>query len=375
MKIANIIEEARVGGPQLRILNIAKELKKHDITTTVIIPEKYSQRYSNMLESNGIGYKKFRLQKLSKKPFEICLFLMFFVFDVLKIYKYLKKEQFNLVHISGGSWQWKGLVAAKLAGVKTVWHLNDTSMPIYILMIFKLLHRLPDGYIFAAQSVKKYYNKTVDFSSFKHLIIQAPVDVEKRFNPQAVQQMNLGAAKTKIGIVANINPVKGIDTFVDVVRICNRKEVKAEYFIAGMVSNKSYFGKIISLVDKYKINNITFLGPCDDVPSFLKSLDLYLCTSANEASPISVWEAMSMEKPIISNSVGDVSLIFENNKNGIIVNYDIENFAENIIVLLGKKEKRESIAVNARKKALKEFSLGKITMLHKKIYEMIYEIR
>ena len=57
----------------------------------------------------------------------------------------------------------------------------------------------------------------------------------------------------------------------------------------------------ISTIDKIidKINKI-------DLEKEIIIIDIYICTSNNEASPLSVWEAMSMEKAIISTDVGDV---------------------------------------------------------------------
>ena len=60
-------------------------------------------------------------------------------------------------------------------------------------------------------------------------------------------------------------------------------------------------------------------GARQDVRPLLKRFDVYVCTSKAESSPISVWEAMSMAKPIVSTDVGDVSLYIKNGENGFIV--------------------------------------------------------
>ena len=46
--------------------------------------------------------------------------------------------------------------------------------------------------------------------------------------------------------------------------------------------------------------NIYFINSRRDVRPLLKRFDIYVCSSDNEASPLSVWEAMSMKKPIVS---------------------------------------------------------------------------
>ena len=51
----------------------------------------------------------------------------------------------------------------------------------------------------------------------------------------------------------------------------------------------------------------------------LKRFDFYVCSSNAESSPISVWEAMSMQKAIISTDVGDVPLYIKDGHNGFVV--------------------------------------------------------
>ena len=41
------------------------------------------------------------------------------------------------------------------------------------------------------------------------------------------------------------------------------------------------------------------------VRQLISIIDIYICSSDNEVSTWSVWEAMSMEKAIISTDVGD----------------------------------------------------------------------
>ena len=40
MNVANIIEEARVGGPQIRIVRVAQSMKKLGVKTIVFMPKK-----------------------------------------------------------------------------------------------------------------------------------------------------------------------------------------------------------------------------------------------------------------------------------------------------------------------------------------------
>ena len=66
-------------------------------------------------------------------------------------------------------------------------------------------------------------------------------------------------------------------------------------------------------------DDIVFLGHFDEIPSLLKSSDIFVCTSISEASPMSVWEAMAMEKAIVTTDVGAVKKYIKNGKSGYVV--------------------------------------------------------
>jgi len=84
-----------------------------------------------------------------------CRYVLFSIFEIYKLSKYFKKEKFDLIHASGGSWQYKAVIAAKLSNGKVVWHLNDTSMPWLFRKIFLLFSSFP-MHIFFLQSGPKF---------------------------------------------------------------------------------------------------------------------------------------------------------------------------------------------------------------------------
>ena len=48
MIVANIIEESRLGGPQIRITRVAEHLKKLNVKTIVFMPKNNSEDFYNL---------------------------------------------------------------------------------------------------------------------------------------------------------------------------------------------------------------------------------------------------------------------------------------------------------------------------------------
>ena len=350
IKVADIIEEAQIGGPQIRMLSFATELLGI-IDTTLIIPKKNSNSFIDLCKKNNLKYKIIYLNKVSRDIFLISKYFLFFIYEINLLRLYFKREKFDLIHVSGGAWQFKGVLAAKLSGIPVIWHINDTYMPKIIKYVFSLLSSLADAFIFASYRSKDYYKNYINNNSPSY-VIPATVDTRK-FNPEIFTSKTphqVESNKIIIGTVANISPVKGIENIIKLA-IKFKTEKNIEFKVIGNIPKTQirYFKSLKKLIKKNKLSNIQFNKFNQDIRPFLNSIDIYLCTSHSESSPISVWEAMSMKKPVVSNDVGDVSRHIKNHINGIVIkNNNITDTFNSLRLLIKDKEKRKEYGINAR---------------------------
>ena len=373
--MANIIEEGRIGGPQTRMLVVAEALEKK-ISTTLIFPKTNSEEFQQKSEKLGVKYLLVPLTTLNRDWTTIAKYLIFFIFEVVLISILFKKHKFDIIHISGGSWQYKGVLAAKLAGIKSVWHLNDTFMPTIIRKIFSITSFFANSFIYASYRTKKYYSKLISLNK-KKFLIQAPVDIHF-FNPNKNYGTDKFFKKKKfqrkiiIGTVANINPTKGLETFIKAKKELSLFEKDVIFIIVGSISKsqKNYYNYLNTIIKGGNIKNIYFVNSRKDIRPLLKRFDIYVCSSDNEASPLSVWEAMSMKKAIVSTNAGDVGKFIVNGVNGYLVNVGDE-------IALGKKIKklifhsnlRKKFGELARKTAIRKLDLKLCAQLHLNAYQ------
>jgi len=373
VKVLNIILDPRLGGPQWRIAEVAKRLKEEGIETIVVFPDKDSEKFKKLLNDYGIEYRAIKLNKLSKSIVGFLKWKITFIPQILRLKRLIKKENPDVVHCNA-SWQWKGVIASKLAKKKVVWHLNDTKMPFYIKIVFKYLVKKVDGIIVAGSRVKGYYLK--NFIIEKPILeIQAPVDTEK-FNPDIVKpNKNLLKYKgIRILSVGNVNPYKGFECFIDAANILNKKYKDLWFFVAGNLfdTQKKYIDYLKKKIEDFDLKNFMFLGGVDNIKEVLKSSDIYVCSSVAEASPQSVWEAMAMKKPIVSTDVGSVPDFIKDNKNGFIVEIKkSEQIANKVGVLIENKELRESFGKLSREVAINQLDINICSEKHGEIYKEV----
>ncbi len=266
----------------------------------------------------------------------------------------------------------------KLASIKVIWELNDTYTPYGIRIIFFFLSFLADGFIFASQRSKKYYKKII-FTKRQSFLIQSPVDVTF-FDPSLQYTFDqflkriITKKKIVIGTIANVNPTKDFFTFLKAIQKLSFYSNKISFIVIGSIydSQKKYFQQLVEFIKKFKIKNLYFLGAKKDVRPYLKIMDIYVCSSNNELSPLSVWEAMSMEKAIISTNVGDVRIFIKNGVNGFLIKVgDADHLANRIIKLMRNSKLRYIFGKSVRKVAKSKLDLKICSSLHLKAYKAI----
>lgn len=309
LRVANITEESRYGGPQKRIVQVASSLKHHGIETTVICGKMGAERLREELTENGIPHRLMPLHRITRNPPELFLAILLFPIETIRLTRLLKRERFDLIHCNG-SWQWKGILAGWLTSTPIVWHLNDTNVPGVIHLAFRVLSKLASGFIVAGDRVKEYYLNKIDLKSRPAFTIQAPVDCAS-FSQEGIIDAEIAALPgIKVLTIANINPSKGLDTMIRVAaQFSDRHAPEVSFVVIGrsLNSQKKYSKYLQNLKFALKASNVYILGPRSDIPACLRAVDIGLCCSIAEASPMAIWETAAAGVPIVATDVGDIA--------------------------------------------------------------------
>lgn len=374
MKVANYIEDGRLAGPQLRIVEVAKRLKAFNIFTTVICPVQESVAFRERLAKAGIEIKPVLLGRPSRSPATLLAYVLLFVPQMLRVWVYLRRERFDLVHCSGGAWQIKGAIAGKLAGSRVIWHLNDTNMPKLVYAGFRLLGRFcADAFIVAGSRVRAYY-RLDDWKTRPVYEIQAPIDTAV-FDPDTVQPNEKVASLPgmKVVTIANVNPNKDIETFIAMAGLLNDRLSRfyLSFVIVGPIysSQNAYYRRLTGLIECRNLANVQFFGACNDVSGVLKAADVFVCTSRSEASPMVVWEAMAMRRAIVCTDVGDVPRFIVNDVSGYVVPVgDVQALATAVEKFVQDPQLREKCGRKARQLAFENLDITICVQRHRDAY-------
>ena len=373
IKVCSIDEEGRYGGPQRRVIDIARKLESLNIHTKIVYPKIDSERYYQEINYNNLDGIALDLTRLSWEKKILLRYVFRFFREIWDIYKYIISEKYHIIQINGTP-QYKGIFAARLANIPCVWVLEDNHMPFIIRKITTLLAwAFVDSIIVTGDRVFDYYIKGTVLEKKRSYQIHAPVDTNI-FDPLKVTPMIDSNIKHKnILTIAGISPVKGMEYFIEMASMLADEDKELTFYVSGteLNSQKKYSNKIKNLLIKSNLTdkNYKFTGLIDNIPAFLASGKIFVCTSISEAGPMTVWEAMSMGKAIVTTNVGAVNQYIKNGVSGFIVEVgDSRALYDKVKELLKSPEKIKLFGRNARKVAIKELDSLIAAKKYKKVY-------
>lgn len=380
LTVLNIVEDGRYGGPLQRIAEVGATLRSdYGVETVVLLPAAGSERFRDVLGRAGIAWRAIPLHRLTKEAWHLVSYALLFVPEVLAIRSVIRSVKPDVVHCNG-SWQVKGVVAAWMAGIPRVWHMNDSFMPALVHAFFDVVYRVcpPTAVVSSCRrTVRYYFGDGRRPPPSKIWVIPPPVDTD-RFDPARDYPNpypDPAFEGTRILSVGNVVPVKDYELLIRLAHEMNARGRGAglRFYVAGTVleNHRTYYEWLRAVSTQLSVENVVFLGAREDVPAFVRHAHVFICTSQSEAGPMALWEALSMGKPALSTDVGDVRELFEEHRCGLVANgRDPRELADLLERLITRTEEAAEMGRNGRM-AAEQLDVGHAAAKHAECYREV----
>lgn len=354
--ILYILEDGRFGGMNKMTADIAERVTTDAFQVHLLLGDFGSAFFVQYLTSKQITYTLVRQSVLSKKKSALLRYAFTLLPDLITLFRVIRKLDPDIVYCNG-SQQIKGVLAATLAGKKVIWHMHDTYQPRPLLILFKIIKVLCRVQWFVASC-----QRTIDFygldTRFTH-ISRPPIDTTSfRSNVQT----SIDTTKPiKVLTISNVNTDKGIDTLIKIAAELNNRSYQFDFTVVGLGadSTNNTYKEVDKLMTTLGVGNVDFVGQKADIQSILSEADLYLCTSRNESGPISVFEALAMQVPVVSTDVGDLGFLFAKYKYGPVFPVgDYMALANELYSQVEQPEKYRTQSLIGRKIAEQELDIA-----------------
>jgi glycosyltransferase involved in cell wall biosynthesis len=129
--------------------------------------------------------------------------------------------------------------------------------------------------------------------------------------------LDLAPETPLLGIVGRLAPIKDHTTLFQAMALLQARGQVAHLLVVGDGEER---GRLEGLARRLGLDTrIHFLGWRTDLAAIMKELDVVVCASRNEGTPVALIEAMAAGIPVLSTDVGGVADLVAHGKTGWLV--------------------------------------------------------
>lgn len=241
---------------------------------------------------------------------------------ILALYKLIKSEKFDIVHVHSPLAAMLGRIAAKMARVPVViytahgfyFHENmRKEKRRLVIWMEKILGRACTNILLLQSGEDRATAVKEGISLSQNAVwISNGVDINK-FKPGSPDEKlrsSFGIKKEDkvVGFAGRIVKEKGIEELVMAVGIIKKHVPSVKLLIAGDTlgsdRDKGTKEKIKNIIAKNNLKeNVIFAGQRNDMPRIYALMDVFVLPSFREGMPRSILEAMASAKPVVATDI------------------------------------------------------------------------
>ncbi|MFH1900727.1 MAG: glycosyltransferase, partial [Candidatus Omnitrophota bacterium] len=359
MKVMQILPRMNIGGVERGVLDLAGYLNGRGIKNIVV-----SGGGRLVEELNKVGVKHYELPVYKKSPVSLLL--------ISRLRKIIEKEKVDIVHARSRVPAWISFFATR--GTNTCF--ITTAHGVYRSRRLSKIMGWGKFVICPSKLVARHMRENFATPTEKIVTINRWVDLLKfKFTGyEARGESNI------IVTMGRISPSKGYEHLIRAFRRVIRSNPYLILKIVGSVdqSKMNYFNYLKTLVSRFSLNyNIQFVGFRKDVENVLKGARILVVPSVIEESfGRVIVEAFACGVPVVASNIGALPEIIEDGRDGILVAPgDSEAISKAILDLLSNLQLAKDLAINARRKAERLYSLPQCTSRIEEVYKKTMELK
>lgn len=298
----------------------------------------------------------------------------------IRLYKFIKKENIQLVvtyHHDADIW---GGVVAKISGVPVVSSRRDIGYQLERKHIwaYRLLNRFFTRIVSVSDAVKREIGKRewanpdkiitiyngVEFSKYNNVPLEKTIALKK--------SLGIGTEDKVIGMLSTFRPVKGHKYLVQAVKeiVAKHKDIKVLVF---GYKETDYYREIEKQIKNLGLEGYFICpGETRDIPLALSTFDIFVTPSESEGFSNAIIEAMAAGKPVIATNSGGNPEAVVHGVTGLLVPPCNSNaIYEAIETLLNDMEFINTMGIAGQKRVCEVFGFDKMINTTERLYNTL----
>ena len=347
LRVLIVVDSLNVGGAERHVVDLALALHRegHAVTVACSVPGSLAEP----LEAARIPVRPL-LGRIVKRRVSLPY--------ARALRKLLERERFDLVHAH----IYASAAASALATA-------GTGVPVVITEHTEALWQGRGGQLFSRWMYRRTSRVIAVSDAIRRRLVErdgVPPDkitllpnsvppVRQAHGDAMPLPADLGGEGPVVGVVARLQPEKGVASFLTAASHVARELPEARFVVVG---DGPLRGELLGLAEELGVRDqVHFLGFRPDAQALLELMDVVAVPSVSEGTPLIVLEAMSAGVPVVASRVGGIPGQIRPGREGLLVPPgDAKALGNALLSLLRDSERARRMGEAGRLRAETEFS-------------------
>ena len=295
--------------------------------------------------------------------------------------KVIDRKKIDILHLHGYGATTFGRMAGAMRRLPAILHehANLTDTPWFQKVADVALEPVTDIAIAVSRSTAEFVIKARKIPPEKVKVVYLGVPLEDFSRDRSAEEIaaarrELGIVSTDfaIGTVTRLHDSKGNSYLVDAARLVLNERPGARFFVVGEGPLRQPLeeqARALNLGDRF-----TFAGFARDVPRVVSAFDASVFPSLWEGTPLTVFEALAMGKPIVATDADGLLDVLTDDKDALIVpKRDARALADGLIRMIDEPDTRARLAAAAYQTG-KQYDIAAFVRKMERLYDLLHRV-
>ena len=294
--------------------------------------------------------------------------------------KVIDRKRVDVLHLHGYGATTFGRVAGAMRRLPTILHehANLTDTPWFQKIADGLLAPQTDIAIAVSRSTADFVISARRMPAEKVKVVYLGVPLEEFSRPraeheiaQARAELGVRPGEFAVGTITRLHPSKGNSYLVEAAKAVIERRPAARFFLVGegpLLPELQAQAQALRLGDRF-----VFSGFARDVPQVLSAFDLSVFPSLWEGTPLTVFEALAMGKPIVATDSDGLLDVLTPGEDALIVpRRDAAALAEAIVRMIDEPDTRARLGQRATETG-RRYDIAAFVSKMERLYRLLHQ--
>ena len=295
--------------------------------------------------------------------------------------KVIDRKQIDILHLHGYGATTFGRLAGAMRRLPAILHehANLTRTPWFQQIADRALEPVTDIAIAVSKSTADFVinARQIPPRKVKTVYLGVPLDEFSRARAadeiaSARRELGIGPGEFAAGTVTRLHDSKGNSYLVDAAASVVRDRPHARFFLVGegpLLADLQAQATALGLGDRF-----VFHGFAKDVARVVSAFDLSVFPSLWEGTPLTVFEALAMGKPIVATDADGLVDVLTHDKDALIVpKRDVRALAAAIVKAIDEPSLRTRLGEDAQRTS-RQYDIAAFVRKMERLYGILHRV-